>query len=250
MMNTNKSLDEKNVLITGASRRIGKEIAKILHNLGMNIGIHCNKSINQANELQAILNKSRNNSAKVFIANLKKNSEIKQLINDFSLWRNTLDVLINNASSFYPTPIGKITKKQWNDLIGINLKAPLFLSQQAFPFLRTSQGTIINIIDIHATQPLANHIVYSSAKAGLKMITRSLAKDLAPNVRVNGISPGAILWPENNMNESLKENILQKIPMQRSGSPEDIADCITFLIRDASYITGQIITIDGGRSFR
>ena len=159
-------------------------------------------------------------------------------------------MLINNASSFYPTPIGKITKKQWNDLIGINLKAPLFLSQQAFPFLRTSQGTIINIIDIHATQPLANHIVYSSAKAGLKMMTRSLAKDLAPNVRVNGISPGAILWPENNMNESLKENILQKIPMQRSGSPEDIADCITFLIRDASYITGQIITIDGGRSFR
>ena len=236
MMKTNKSLDEKNVLITGASRRIGKEIAKILHNVGMNIGIHCNKSINQANELQDILNKSRKNSAKVFIANLKKNSEIKQLI--------------NNASSFYPTPIGKITKKQWNDLIGINLKAPLFLSQQAFPFLRTSQGTIINIIDIHATQPLANHIVYSSAKAGLKMITRSLAKDLAPNVRVNGISPGAILWPEKNMNESLKENILKKIPMQRSGSPEDIADCIIFLIRDASYITGQIITIDGGRSFR
>ena len=250
MMKTNKSLDEKNVLITGASRRIGKEIAKILHSVGMNIGIHCNKSINQANELQDILNKSRKNSAKVFIANLKKNSEIKQLINDFSLWKNTLDVLINNASSFYPTPIGKITKKQWNDLIGINLKAPLFLSQQVFPFLRTSQGTIINIIDIHATQPLANHIVYSSAKAGLKMITRSLAKDLAPNVRVNGISPGAILWPEKNMNETLKENILKKIPMQRSGSPEDIADCIIFLIRDASYITGQIITIDGGRSFR
>ena len=250
MMKTNKSLDEKNVLITGASRRIGKEIAKILHNEGMNIGIHCNKSIKQANELQDRFNKSRKNSAKAFIADLKKISEIKQLINDFALWKNTLDVLINNASSFYPTPIGKITKKQWNDLIGINLKAPLFLSQQVFPFLRASHGTIINIVDIHATQPLANHIVYGSAKAGLKMITRSLAKDLAPNVRVNGISPGAILWPENNMNKSLKENILKKIPMQRSGSPEDIADCITFLIRDASYMTGQIITIDGGRSFR
>ena len=170
------------------------------------------------------------------------------LINTVLEWGGRLDGLVNNASSFYPTPIGSIDEKQWDELVGSNLKAPLFLSQAAAPHLRDSNGAIINIVDIHADRPLRDHPVYGSAKAGLAMLTRSLAKDLAPDVRVNGVAPGAILWPENGMTESVQQNILDQIPLQRAGSPEDIAGCVLYLLRDATYVTGQVIPVDGGRS--
>ena len=159
-----------------------------------------------------------------------------------------LYALINNASSFYPTPLGKVTEEQWDDLIGSNLKAPLFLSQALLPHLRKTMGIIINIVDVHSERPLKNHPVYGAAKAGLGMLTRSLAKDLGPEIRVNGISPGAILWPESGMPEKIQDNIIEQIPLKRAGTPEDIAAAVLFLMRDAPYITGQILKVDGGRS--
>ena len=174
--------------------------------------------------------------------------ELHGLIADVADWGGGLDILVNNASTFYPTPPGDITEDQWDDLIGANLKAPLFLSQAAIPELRRTRGAIINIVDIHAQRPLRNHSVYGSAKAGLAMLTRALAKDLAPDIRVNGVSPGAILWPEDDMSDAVKKTILEQIPLQRSGDPDDIAGCVLFLARDATYVTGQIIAVDGGRS--
>jgi pteridine reductase len=160
----------------------------------------------------------------------------------------SLDVLINNASSFYPTPVGQITFAQWDDLMGSNLKAPLFLSQAAAASLRARRGLIINMVDIHALRPLKSHPVYSAAKAGLAMLTRALARELGPEIRVNGIAPGPVLWPEGEMDESLKQEIVDKTALKRHGTPLDIARTALFLARDAPYITGQIIAVDGGRS--
>jgi len=160
-----------------------------------------------------------------------------------------LDVLINNASNFYPTPLGTITEEQWNDLVGSNLKAPLFLTQALLPALRATQGVVVNIVDVHAQRPLRDHPVYGAAKAGLAMLTRSLAKDLGPDVRVNGVSPGAILWPEGDgMSDKLRAGIIKQTALKRAGEPEDIAAAVLFLVRDAPYVTGQIIAVDGGRS--
>jgi pteridine reductase len=159
-----------------------------------------------------------------------------------------LDALINNASTFYPTPLGAITEEQWEDLVGSNLKAPLFLCQAALPHLRETRGVIVNIVDVHGQRPLKNHPLYGAAKAGLGMLTRSLAKDLGPEIRVNGVSPGAILWPEAGMQERVQENIIQQIPLKRTGEPDDIAAAVLFLVRDAPYVTGQILAVDGGRS--
>jgi pteridine reductase len=164
-----------------------------------------------------------------------------------SVW-GQLDVLINNASTFYPTPVGSISEQNWDELIGSNLKAPLFLSQAAAPYLKQRQGNIINIVDIHADRPLKEHTVYSMAKAGLAMLTKSLARELGPEIRVNGIAPGAILWPENELNEASKEEILSRTALKRSGEPTDIANTALFLIEHAHYITGQIISVDGGRT--
>jgi pteridine reductase len=157
-------------------------------------------------------------------------------------------ILVNNASTFYPTPIGSITEAAWFDLIDSNLKAPLFLSQAALPYLREAHGVIVNIVDVHAQRPLRDHPVYGPAKAGLAMLTRSLAKDLGPTIRVNGVSPGAILWPESGMSESVQRSILKEIALKRQGRPEDIAGAVLFLVRDAPYVTGQILAVDGGRS--
>jgi pteridine reductase len=159
-----------------------------------------------------------------------------------------LDILINNASSFFATPLGKITESQWEDLVGTNLRAPMFLSQAAVPHLRAAGGVIVNLIDIHAVRPLRDHAVYGAAKAGLAMLTRSMARDLAPDVRVNGVAPGAVLWPDDGVADRTKEAIIRQIPMRRAGAPEDIAGCILYLVRDAAYVTGQIIVVDGGRS--
>lgn len=243
-----ESLPDKCALITGAARRIGAAITELLHDHGANVAIHFRGSEAQAAELCARLNQRREESARIFRADLATEGSPAALIDSVLDWSGQLDILINNASSFYPTPLGTITEDQWLELIGSNLKAPLFLSQAAMPHLRSSHGVIVNIVDIHAKRPLRDHVVYSAAKAGLAMLTRSLAKDLAPEVRVNGVAPGAIEWPENGMTDAVKEKIIAQIPLGRTGNPVDIANCVLFLVRDATYSTGQIIAIDGGRS--
>ena len=247
-MTSPNTLNGKVALITGAARRIGAAIASTLHRDGANIAVHYRKSSADAEALAERLNTGRPDSAALFQADLNNTEALPHLVEKVVAWHGTLDVLVNNASSFYPTPPGEITQAHWDDLVGSNLKAPLFLSQAALPALREAGGAIINLIDVHAQRPLRNHAVYGSAKAGLAMLTRSLAKDLAPEVRVNGVSPGAILWPENGMDDATRETILKQIPLARPGQPEDIAGCVLYLVRDAAYVTGQIIAVDGGRS--
>ncbi|MCH8334553.1 MAG: pteridine reductase [Proteobacteria bacterium] len=243
-----ESLHGKCALITGASRRIGAAIAELLHHHGANVAIHYRGSEAHAAKLSARLNQHRTGSARIFKSDLAADGEPASLIDAVLDWSGQLDILINNASSFYATPLGTITEDQWTELVGSNLKAPLFLSQAAIPHLKASRGVIVNITDIHANRPLRDHTVYCVAKAGLAMLTRSLARDLAPEIRVNGVAPGAIAWPENDMTDAIKEHTLGQIPLGRSGNPADIAGCVLFLVRDATYSTGQIITIDGGRS--
>ena len=247
-MSSANTLDNKVALVTGAARRIGATIARTLHAAGADVAIHYRGSVDEAQALVAELNGLRADSAAAFAADLTEVTAIANLAAQAGRWRNRLDVLVNNASSFYPTPAGTITEAQWDDLVGTNLKAPLFLSQAALPALRDGGGVIVNIIDVHASHPLRDHPVYGPAKAGLAMLTRSLAKDLAPDVRVNGVSPGAILWPENDMADDTKAAILKQVPLARPGDPEDIAGAVLFLARDATYVTGQIIAVDGGRS--
>ncbi|NCF15667.1 MAG: pteridine reductase [Gammaproteobacteria bacterium] len=242
------SLTDEVVLVTGAARRIGAAIVTRLQQNGARVAIHYRSSAADADALAALLNEQRQDSAATFQADLLDPDGISALIAAVIAWGGRLDGLINNASTFYATPIGEITEAHWEDLVGSNFKAPLFLSQEAVPHLRETGGSVINIVDIHAQRPLRDHPVYSPAKAALAMLTRSLAKDLAPDVRVNGVSPGAILWPEDGMTESVQQTILQQVPMERAGTPDDIAGCVLYLLRDATYVTGQIITVDGGRS--
>ena len=241
-------LPGKTALVTGAARRIGAAIVRTLHAAGMRVAIHYRGSADEALALCAELNDSRPDSAKVFQADLIETGAPERLVEEVLSWAGTLDLLVNNASTFYPTPLGNIDEDSWTDLVGSNMKAPLFLSQAAAPHLRSAAGNIINIVDIHAERPLRDHHVYGAAKAGLAMLTHSLAKDLAPDVRVNGVSPGAIAWPEDGMTEAVKESILKEVPLGRSGNPADIANAVLFLVRDATYSTGQIMSIDGGRS--
>jgi len=243
-----QDLSDKVVLVTGAARRIGAAIVTRLHANGARVAIHYRGSAGEAEGLATLLNAERPASAAAFQADLLDMQQIPQLISAVTQWGGRLDCLVNNASSFYPTPVGSITEEHWDDLIGSNLKAPLFLSQAAVPHLQERSGTIINIVDIHAERPLRNHPVYGPAKAGLAMLTRSLAKDLAPHVRVNGVSPGAILWPEDGMSEAVQQTILRQVPLERAGAPGDVASCVLYLLRDATYVTGQIIAVDGGRS--
>ena len=235
------------VLITGGAKRIGAKIARTLHAEEMNLVIHFNTSSDAANELCSELNSIRNDSAIAIGSNLTNQTEVESLITKVIETTGQLDVLINNASTFYPTPIEDITLDDWDNLMGTNLKAPLFLCKHAAPHIKESKGCIINMVDIHASKPLKNHPIYGSAKSGLAMLTRSLAKDLAPEVRVNGIAPGMILWPENEPSEEIKQKVVDQIPLKRSGEPNDIAQTVFFLIANADYITGQIITVDGGR---
>ena len=243
-----ENLSNKVALVTGAARRIGAAIVRGLHADGARVAVHYRGSATDADALVSELNVQRTDSAAAFQLDLKDCDAMPQLIADVADWGGGLDILVNNASTFYPTPPGDITGDQWDDIVGSNLKAPLFLSQAAMTELRRSRGAIINIVDIHAQRPLRNHSVYGTAKAGLAMLTRSLAKDLAPEIRVNGVSPGAILWPEDDMSDDVKESILQQVPLARSGDPSDIAGCVLYLARDATYVTGQIIAVDGGRS--
>jgi pteridine reductase len=243
-----QDLGGKVVLVTGAARRIGAAIVTRLHENGAQVAIHYRGSDDEANALAARLNNEREDSAATFQADLLQLTSLTELVAAVTNWGGRLDCLVNNASSFYPTPVGSISEAQWDDLIGSNLKAPLFLSQAAAPRLREKNGVIVNIVDIHAQRPLRNHSVYGPAKAGLAMLTRSLAKDLAPHIRVNGVSPGAILWPEDGMSDAAQQSILRQVPLERPGTTDDIAGCVLYLWRDASYVTGQIIAVDGGRS--
>ena len=239
---------KKWALVTGGAKRIGATIAETLHNNGFNVAIHYNSSSDSAEQLCAQFNAKKQDSSIVIRADLLDQGSLENLIPSLMKKTKRLDVLVNNASTFYPTPIEKIALEDWENLFGTNLKAPLFLSKYAAKYLQQSRGTIINIIDIHSKKPLKDHPIYGSAKSGLAMLTRSLASDLAPDVRVNGISPGLILWPENNPSDQVKNNILQQIPLKKIGTSEDIANCVLFLIEDAPYITGEIIAVDGGRS--
>ncbi|MFQ6005766.1 MAG: pteridine reductase [Woeseia sp.] len=243
-----RSLDSKYALITGAARRIGAAIAACLHQAGANVAIHYRSSAGDAKELCNRLNDARPESARIFAADLSETAGLAGFVDAVIEWGGRLDILVNNASSFFATPIGKISERQWDDLISSNLKAPLFLSQTAWPYLRSRHGVIINMVDIHSRRPLRDHAVYVSAKAGLAMLTRALARDMAPEVRVNAIAPGAILWPEEGMTGTVKQNIVKKIPLGRPGNPDDVAHGVLYLVRDASYVTGQIISVDGGRS--
>ncbi len=247
-MSNQRTLEGQTALVTGSARRIGAEIVRQLHGAGARVAIHHRSSVVDAEKLRDELNAPRPDSAEIFAADLLETERLQDLVDAVISWSGQLDILVNNASSFYPTPIGTVTESNWRDLIGSNLKAPLFLTQAAHSHLRARGGKVVNIVDIHARRPLSGHLVYGPAKAALEMLTRSLAKELAPEVRVNGVSPGAILWPENGMSDADREAILKQVPLSRTGDPEDIADCVLWLVRDATYVTGQVIAIDGGRS--
>ncbi|MBT8095622.1 MAG: pteridine reductase [Woeseia sp.] len=244
---TDQTLRGRSALVTGASRRIGAAIVRDLHAAGARVGIHYHQSADAAADLCQSLNDIRPQSAATFKADLIDVAQCSALTAAFTAWAGSLSILVNNASTFYPTPLGSITEDQWNDLLGTNLKGPLFLTQSAAALLAKERGAVINIVDIHARRPLKDHPVYGAAKAGLEMLTRALAKDMAPDVRVNGVAPGAILWPQEGMTDKNKMAILQQIPLQCPGEPQDIAECVLYLAT-AKYVTGQIIAVDGGRS--
>jgi len=242
------STTAKTALVTGGSKRIGATTVRLLHEAGYNLIIHCRLSRQSADSLAEELNKNRVDSASVIQGDLNDETIYNNLIEQaFKCW-NRLDVLVNNASSFYPTPVGSITMDDWHNLINSNMKAPLFLAQAAAPYLKQTQGNIINMLDVHAQRPMKEHPVYCAAKAGSAMLTMSLAKELGPDIRVNGVAPGAILWPDNEMPEHTKKLILERTSLKKAGDPIDIAKTILFLVRDAHYITGQIIAVDGGRT--
>jgi pteridine reductase len=246
--NETSDLRDRVLLITGGARRVGAQIARTLHGAGANVLLHYRTSAAAAKSLAAELNALRPGSAAIHAADLHTADApaaiVAAALRDFG----RIDILINNASVFYPTPVGQISSAQWDDLFCSNVKAPLFLAQAAAPSLKERRGIIINMVDIHGLRPLRGHPVYSAAKAALAMLTRALALELGPDIRVNGIAPGPILWPEGAMDEGLKNEIIAKTTLKRHGTPGDVAGTALFLARDAPYITGQIIAVDGGRS--
>lgn len=240
----------KVVLITGGAKRVGAASARLLHAAGANLMIHYRSSATEARALQAELNALRADSVALIQADLLDIGGLPALVHQTVATFGGLDVLLNNASSFYPTPVGSIAEKDWVDLMGSNLKAPMFLSQAAAPELRKRRGCIINITDIHADRPMKSYVVYSVAKAGLVGLTKSLARELAPEVRVNGIAPGPIMWPEDdaNFDEVSRQRIISHTMLKRAGDPSDIALAVRFFAMDTHFVTGQILAVDGGRS--
>jgi len=238
------------VLVTGGARRVGAAIVRCLHASGAHVAIHCHRSATEARLLAGELNTLREGSAAVFIADLLDVDRLPALVDSVLQRFGRLDILVNNASTFYPTPFGTIQPAQWADLMGSNLKAPLFLTQAAAPALRSARGLVLNIADIHGLRPLRDYTVYSAAKAGLIHLTRSLARELAPEVRVNAIAPGPVMWPESSaaLDEAQRNEIVERTLLKRPGSPEDIARTARFFAVDAPYITGQMLAVDGGRS--
>jgi len=247
-MHATDALAGRCILVTGGAKRLGAAMARRFHGAGASVVVHYHRSRPAADELVAELNALRAGSALAACADLHDVARLPELVESTLGRYGRLDVLVNNASTFYPTPLGAITPAQFDDLLGTNLRAPLFLSQAAAPALRVTQGLILNMVDIHGRRPLRGHAVYSAAKAALVMLTRSLARELGPDVRVNGIAPGPVLWPERDLDAALKEEIIAKTALKRSGSPEDIARAALYLAIDAPYVTGQVITVDGGRS--
>lgn len=242
--------NDKVALVTGSARRVGAETVRKLHETGFRVIIHYRKSEEAASSLAAELNTLRPDSAIALQGDLLDIKKIAELVKTALAFWGRVDVLVNNASAFYPTTIGKITTEDWDAVVGSNLKAPLFLSQALASELQKNKGCIINMVDIHGDRPLKEHTVYSVAKAGLIMLTKSLARELGPTVRVNGVAPGAILWPETPQSETAQLELISRTALKREGSPEDIANTIEFLILHAPYITGQIITVDGGRTLQ
>jgi len=238
----------KNVLITGAAKRIGAACARLLHSEGCNVLLHYRSSADEAQQLCDDMNRQRPDSAKLIQADLLNMAGLEAVAREASTVWGGVDVLVNNASSFYPTAVSDVTERQWDELLGSNLKAPFFLSKALAKTLTDKKGCIINIIDIHAERGLNGYSVYSISKAGLAAMTKVLAKELGPAVRVNGVAPGAILWPDNDLSETAKLEILQRVALKRSGEPLDIAKAVLFLVKDADYMTGQILTVDGGRT--
>lgn len=241
-------MQDKVVLITGGAKRVGAAICRRLHASGANLMLHFRASAGEARLLQAELNHARAGSVALIQADLLDTAKLPSLIEQTVQTFGRLDGLVNNASSFFQTPIGEITVPDWHDLIGTNLQAPLFLAQAAAPALRRAQGAIVNIADIHAERPLKNYVAYSVAKSGLIGLTRSLARELAPEVRVNAVAPGPVLWPDDeSFDELSRQRIISHTPLKREGTPEDIAGAVYYLLADAQYVTGETLHVDGGR---
>lgn len=245
-----QGMQGKAVLVTGGAKRVGAAISRRLHAAGANILLHYRSSAREALDLCDELNALRPDSVAAYQADLLDLAALRPLVDRAIENFGRLDALINNASSFYPTPLAELGEQQWHDLLGTNLRAPLFLAQAAADELRRRHGCIVNITDIHAERPMHGHLLYSVAKAGLAMLTRALAQEMAPQVRVNAVAPGVIMWPENAawMDEEQRRKIVAHTLLKREGEPDDIARTVAFLIQDAPYVTGQIIAVDGGRS--
>jgi pteridine reductase len=242
------ALAGKSVLVTGAAKRVGAEIARALHAAGADLVLHYRSSAPEADALAAELEGRRAHSVTTVAGDLLDTARLPEIVESATRAFGRLDILVNNASTFYATPLGEIDEGQWDDLIGSNLKAPLFLAQAAAPPLTAARGLILNIVDIHGLRPLRRHPIYSIAKAGLIMLTRSLARELGPEVRVNGIAPGPVMWPDAGADEALKRKIVERTLLHRTGSPQDIAAAALFFAANAPYVTGQILAVDGGRS--
>ena len=235
-------------LVTGAGRRVGAVIARTLHAAGYDLALHCRRSVAEAEALAAELERERADSTLVLQAELADPHALPALVDTTLARYGRLDALVNNASTFHPTPVGSATVAQWNELFASNAQAPFFLAQAATPALRAAHGAIVNLVDIYAERPLADHPIYCMAKAALAAMTRSLALDLAPDIRVNGVAPGAVLWPSDGKPYADQQAMLARTPLARAGTPEDVAGAVLWLLRDAPYVTGQIIRVDGGRT--
>ena len=241
-------MTKRTALITGGAARIGAAIARELHAHDIDIVIHYRNSIDAAAALADELNAIRHNSADTVQGDLLDHETIPRIIDEVAVFNNDLSILVNNASSFYATPLGTVTGQEWDDLVGTNMKAPFFLAQAAAPWLRKSKGCIINLVDVHGIRPKKDFSVYCMAKAANAMMIMSMARELGPDVRVNGVAPGAILWPEHEITDIDKARILSRVPLARHGEVEDIARTVRFLVTEADYITGQLIPVDGGRT--
>lgn len=235
-------------LITGAAKRVGATIARALHAAGYDLALHYRESLADMQALCGELDTARAGSTLAIRAELADVGALPGIVEKCISRFGRLDALVNNASTFFPTAIGDVTAAQWDDLFASNARAPLFLAQAAAPHLRTTRGAIVNIVDIYAERPLPGHPVYCMAKAALAMMTLALAKELAPDVRVNGVAPGAVLWPEAGKSYADQSELIARTPLQRAGSPEDVAGAVLYLLRDARFTTGQILNVDGGRS--
>lgn len=235
-------------LITGAGRRVGAVIARTLHDAGYDLALHYRHSADAAQGLADELEQQRAGSTTLVHAELAELDALPALVGSVLARFGRLDALVNNASAFYPTPVGSATPAQWNELFASNAQAPFFLAQAATPALRRAGGAIVNLVDIYAERPLANHPIYCMAKAALLAMTRALALDLGPQVRVNAVAPGAVMWPSEGKPYDDKQAMLERTPLKRAGAPEDVASAVLWLLRDAPFVTGQVIRVDGGRT--